>query len=234
MRKALSGTGHQVWDPLDKHGARESWDLTKDDVFVETLEKIRRHRPMWIHMAPPCRTFTRARDGRRDGGPGRLRSDAKPEGWGPEAEEGNLLALRAEAFAEEQEKGGRLFTVEHPLRSYMWDLKPFKKRRKEGRGTLVALDQCAFGASHQKPTGLLTNGECFHALAKRCIIGKRPSTRTFPLRARFGMRRAGARFGAPPSRRHTPRGCAARWRRHSRVTCSPTDRLLTKPRRLDG
>ena len=161
VRKALSGTGHQVWDPLDKHGARESWDLTKD----ETLEKIRRHRPMWIHMAPPCRTFTRARDGR---GPGRLRSDAKPEGWGPEAEEGNLLALRAEAFAEEQEKGGRLFTIEHPLRSYMWDLKPFKKRRKEGRGTLVALDQCAFGASHQKPTGLLTNGECFHALAKRC------------------------------------------------------------------
>ncbi|OLP74439.1 hypothetical protein AK812_SmicGene46021, partial [Symbiodinium microadriaticum] len=123
---------------------------------------------MWIHMAPPCRTFTRARDGRRDGGPGRLRSDAKPEGWGNEAEEGNLLALRAEAFAEEQEKGGRLFTIEHPLRSYMWDLKPFKKRRKEGRGTLFALDQCAFGAPHQKPTGLLTNGECFHALAKRC------------------------------------------------------------------
>ena len=168
VREALAGTGHQVWDPLDKHGARESWDLTEDDVFIETLEKIRKHRPMWIHMAPPCRTFTRARDGRRDGGPGRLRSDAKPEGWGPEAEEGNLLALRAEAFAEEQEKGGRLFTIEHPLHSYMWDLKPFKKRRKDGRGTLVALDQCAFGAPHQKPTGLLTNGECFHALAKRC------------------------------------------------------------------
>ena len=53
VRKVLSGTGHPVWDPLDKHSTDRSWDLTKDDVFVETLEKIRRHKPMWIHMAPP-------------------------------------------------------------------------------------------------------------------------------------------------------------------------------------
>ena len=72
-----------------------------------------------VHLAPPCRSFTRARNDRRDGGPGRIRSDAKPARWGPVAEEGNLLALRAEAFAEEQEKGGRLFTIERPLRSYM-------------------------------------------------------------------------------------------------------------------
>ena len=179
---------------------------------------------------PPLVGPSRGQDGRGDGGPGRLRSDAKPEGWGPEAEEGNLLALQAEAFAEEQEKGGRLFTIEHPLRSYMWDLKPFKKRRKEGRGTMVVLDQCAFGAPHQKPTGLLTNGECFHALAKRC----REAPKHTLLRARFGMRRAGARSGAPPLRRRTLRGCAARWRRRSHVTCLPTGRLLRKPRRLGG
>ena len=69
VREALAGTGHQVWDPLDKHGARESWDLTEDDVFIETLEKIRKHRPMWIHMAPPL--------------PNLHASKGRPQGWGP-------------------------------------------------------------------------------------------------------------------------------------------------------
>lgn len=146
VREALAGTGHQVWDPLDKHGARESWDLTEDDVFIETLEKIRKHRPMWIHMAPPCRTFTRARDGRRDGGPGRLRSDAKPEGWGPEAEEGNLLALRAEAFAEEQEKGGRLFTIEPPSLVHVGPQALQEEEKRRARNPCRLGSVCLWGA----------------------------------------------------------------------------------------
>ena len=46
-------------------------------IISTTLERIRKEKPAWVHLAPPCGSFTR-----RDGEP----SNAKPEGWGPDTD----------------------------------------------------------------------------------------------------------------------------------------------------
>ncbi|OLP87761.1 hypothetical protein AK812_SmicGene30992 [Symbiodinium microadriaticum] len=113
VREALQGTSFKVWDPLDKNGD------TGSDLQAQAFK------PAWIHMAPPCRTFTRARDDRKDfllflkglrlsssasgpqssgflsdlssGGPGpvRLRSSRGDTVPGKETELGPTVAVRA-------------------------------------------------------------------------------------------------------------------------------------------
>jgi hypothetical protein len=47
-----------VLDPLDYHSGQ---DLLEDDVFSKVCRDCLTKRVHWVHMAPPCRTFTKAR-----------------------------------------------------------------------------------------------------------------------------------------------------------------------------
>ena len=107
----------------------------------------------WKRMAPPCRTFTRARRNDHHGRVKKLRSDRKPEGFGsPEAEEGNLIADRCAALGERQVDQGKWFSIENPDDSYIWELKSMKTLAKRSGVTMVHLDQCAYGGPYKKAT----------------------------------------------------------------------------------
>ena len=180
---------------------------TRMATVVETLERIRKHKPAWTHMAPPCRTFTRARDDRF--------GTRAPGGSGPTGSREAGAARRRRATyspcgqrlsPREQEKGGRLFTIEH-LRSYMWNLKPFKKRRKEGRGA----GPVRFRRPASQGDGSADQRRVLHQRRVLLHVGK-----TVP---------GSAEALEPPWRRRARKDPAGQWQRPLRGTSSRTSRV---------
>ena len=137
-----------------------------DPIAIEALKKrcaeiVEDGRLLFFHVAPPCSTFSRARD---RGARTRLRTPASPQGIQPNerrTEEGNRIAratadlvtyLATELDAREY--------WEQPCGSYML---PFL----DGEGALdqiersaVILHQCRFGAPYQKPTTFCFSEDC--------------------------------------------------------------------------
>eukprot|EP00435_Cladocopium_sp_Y103_P014410 s3330_g3.t1 len=150
LTQAVRDLGLPVKEPQD---TRFGHDIASDEGFLTVLEV----RADWKHMAPPCRTFTKARRHDAHGKTKRLRSEGHPEGFGdPSAEEANLLA-RCAAIAEEQDEREDFFSIENPLDSFIWDLKSMKRLARRKGVQLTPLDQCAYGGPHQKETGVLHN-----------------------------------------------------------------------------
>ena len=123
----------------------------------------------WLHAAPPCRTFTRARRPEAC-----LRTEARPEGneADPAVKEANELARLCAAWAERCVKLGKYFSIENPLNSFLWLLKEFINLAKLPGVKFVTLDQCAYAGPHKKPTGVLTNAPWIWASARRCAEAK--------------------------------------------------------------
>ena len=146
----------QVLDPLDYHTGQ---DLLEDDEFNKVARTCTAKDVDWLHMAPPCRTFTKARRNDKHGKVRTMRTAERPEGDPEDAEavKANLLANRCAALAIQQWKRGAFFSIENPLQSFIWDLKLFRRLALLPGVRLVQIDQCAFGSEHKKPTGVLTN-----------------------------------------------------------------------------
>eukprot|EP00435_Cladocopium_sp_Y103_P021159 s477_g5.t1 len=148
---AVRDLGLPVKAPQD---TRFGHDIASDEGFLTVLET----KADWKHMAPPCRTFTKARRHDVHGETKRLRSEGHPEGFGdPEAEEANLLADRCAAIAERQDEQEDFFSIENPLDSFIWDLKSMKRLARRKGVQFTPLDQCVYGGPHQKATGILHN-----------------------------------------------------------------------------
>ena len=145
-----------VIEPLD---AYRGDDLLQDETFNKTTRKCRMDNVTWLHMAPPCRTFTKARRSDKHGTVKTLRTLERPEGDpnSQETVEANLLASRCAMLAIQQWKSRQFFSIENPWESFLWELKLMKKVRALPGTKLVYLDQCAYGSQHMKPTGVLTN-----------------------------------------------------------------------------
>ena len=144
-----------------------------DDVQVLGLwERWRRFRhaglELLFHFAPPCSTFSRARD---RSWKTRLRSGPHPEGLDPEEPrtmEANAIARNtALSIKFLVSQLGAAGTLEQPSSSYML---PFLDR--EGllpAHSQVLLHQCRFGRPYRKPTVFLTFGGLeLNALALTC------------------------------------------------------------------
>ena len=76
LTKAVDKLGNGLIKVQRPHDTRYGQDITKDDEFVQMLEAAP---PDWRHMAPPCRTFTRARRKDRHGCVQCLRTEEKPQ-----------------------------------------------------------------------------------------------------------------------------------------------------------
>lgn len=144
----------QVRSPHDEmYGS----DLGNDQEFTSLIEEEEEEAPDWCHMAPPCRTFTKARRKDRHGHVKQLRSERKPEGFGCEqTKEANLLADRSAAVGERQLDRGKFFSIENPEGSFIWELPSFKRLAAKRGVVAVLLHQCAYGGPYHKPTILLT------------------------------------------------------------------------------
>ena len=157
-------------DPLTMNGT----DFTVPSA-VETLkERCRRlveeGASLYFHVAPPCSTFSRARDRSTRT---RLRSSSAPQGLDPEeprTREGNVIArATADIVVYLVNRLGAKGSWEQPCGSYML---PFL----DAEGALDAVDrravtlhQCRFGAPYRKPTTFwLFGGLRLPSLDKRC------------------------------------------------------------------
>lgn len=150
------GPGSAV--PLDLWAG---WDILTDEGFSEAVELAAR--ATWVHCAPPCATFSRAR--RPPLRP--LRSEAKPEGFGSERTElANEMVRRTMALTRVAEDHGHFWSIENPESSLMWELAKIKKLLKSAH--VVNFDQCAYGGPGRKATRFVTNASWLCGLTRRC------------------------------------------------------------------
>jgi len=120
-------------------------DLTTEagQAFVKDL--VQQDHVMYVHLAPPCGTYTRAREipipqWKLDLYPGMpnpqpLRTDQFPAGLPPEAmsktdaikvDKGNIIADFCAEIAQYCLDSNKLFSSENPTRSIIWEMKNMK------------------------------------------------------------------------------------------------------------
>jgi hypothetical protein len=147
----------------------ENIDVGSDNDFSLLLSS----RPRWLHGAPPCKTFSRARRNDMVANVRCLRTEERPQGFGSEATDvANKLALRMLELARGQMKRGEFFSIENPFSSLMWKLKQYVKLAGEENVRMVRVHQCMAGSMHKKETGVLTNAPWIVDLL--CDIESRP------------------------------------------------------------
>ena len=152
-------------------------------------------RVAYVHCAPPCTTFSLARQPR-------LRSQSQPLGFDPKDEathRGTILLFRVLLILWTVYKYGRHGSFEHPRDACSWFV--MMVRTVFGKPDCGYLDfaACSFGAPFQEPTRLgLVRCEFLRPLARPCAHGRKAHRR--PL--------AGAARTAPAAA-YTAKLCAA-------------------------
>lgn len=107
-----------------------SMNLLCNKTFAELKALTKKRRVRWLHMAPPCRTFSRARRRDKFAKVKVLRSTRHPEGLEPKSsrvKEANLLASRAAQLSLLQWKAGGWFSLENPEGSLIWLYEPVRR-----------------------------------------------------------------------------------------------------------
>ena len=172
--KRVVGNVFTPGDIVQSDRAGVAMDLLDNGQFKALKSEIKKGRVRWLHLAPPCKTFSRAR--RRDGlaRVKKLRSVQHPEGFKPHTKlvaEANKLASRSAQLCGLQWKAGGVFSLENPASSLIWLYKPVARLRDMPGVTLKVGDQCCYGCEYRKPTGWLTNASHLDVLVKQCPGG---------------------------------------------------------------
>lgn len=163
--RSVGGESVEISATLDSF--QGAWDITKDSDF-ECSKSICQNIDHG-HMAPPCRTLTRARREDEFGTVRVLRSDSQPEGWGDEeAVRGNLVVARMVILCLILHNAGATFSIENPWDSFLWLLRTTSKLMSLKGVELVLLHQCAYGAISQKATGILTTAQWMKLVRSLC------------------------------------------------------------------
>lgn len=152
----FSESGKAIWEDLDE-----------EDIEIE-------------HHAPDCKSFSRARgkpfeiNGQWHRGPPALRDERHVMGFpnlrGHSAvmvRQGNRMALRSIKRCKNLHEKGKLFSFEHPWRSFVWYFNAMVELASLPGVFMAVFSNCCFGGNRQKWTALLTNShELFLALHK--------------------------------------------------------------------
>ena len=109
-------------------------------------------------------------------GPPPLRSAAFPNGLPPHMLSPNMLARvraanRLYLFMQkliESLSGDKVWTIENPLRSWLWNTVYFERISKLTTVYMIQFDMCMFGGRRLKRTGVATNCEHLQNLARAC------------------------------------------------------------------
>ena len=146
-------------------------DLLCNTTFKQLKSAIKQKKVRWLHTAPPCKTFSRARRRDQYAKARQLRSAQRPEGLEPKTwrvKEANVLASRAAQLSLLQWKVGGWFSLENPENSYIWLYGPVKRLLQLEGVKLFKGDQCAYMGEFVKPTGWLSNAPFMRIVEKRC------------------------------------------------------------------
>ena len=85
MTKAVMRAGVAVLQACDIHGSslnEMTFDLTKKEPFKQ-LKLLRTNKVRWLHLAPPCKTFSRARRKDRFAAVRKIAFQVETSGTGP-------------------------------------------------------------------------------------------------------------------------------------------------------
>ena len=152
-------------------------DLLKKDHLTMLKELISSPSCVYVHLAPPCGTASRARLIQRKHcwNPPIVRTDQFPNGI--PGLTGTLLARVQSANQLYQitcdlirlcEDTGKLWSVENPGRSFMWNTTPFVNLIAELSPLSVSFHHCMYGSGRRKLTRFLHNLRHFADLEKLC------------------------------------------------------------------
>ena len=170
LSAAMADAGLETRRP-DEHsaGGTDFRDPTQVQEAFEALEELASSgKALVVHLAPPCATFSRARDRSWST---RLRSRWYPQGlpgrtWA--VTEANAIAAAAYEFAERAASElHALVTMENPRTSYLW---AYVSRKESLPYVDVHLAQCRFGGSSLKPTTIRCWNWVPASLAKTCVL----------------------------------------------------------------
>ena len=122
LTAAVERTGAKTMRPLDfmdpTYMSISGFDLCRLSDFKAILKMVKKRNIRWLHCAPPCSTFSRAR--KWDGGPPPLRSDEHPDGLAPKHKrsnrvtEANILVQRTAQLCKAITKGRGLLQCGEP------------------------------------------------------------------------------------------------------------------------
>ena len=122
---------------------------------------------LMVHLAPPCATFSRARD---RSWKTRLRSTLRPQGLlgkGAQCREANIVARNALNLLEYAVvELGAAASLENPRSSYLWSYLEFDP---EAAYDDYVFSPCMFGASYMKPTRVRCWGWAPAVLNDLCV-----------------------------------------------------------------
>ena len=145
----FSGPGLRAGPRIDLK-THPVWDLLSFRIVEWILFLVIAGRVAYVHCAPPCTTWSLARQPR-------LRSRTQPMGFQLQDEvtqRGNALLLRAMLILWTVHKHGRHGSFEHPAGAYTWWAPDVRRLfDKQGCGYLD-FAACSFGAPFRKPTRL--------------------------------------------------------------------------------
>ena len=165
---AKLGVPTETPEDLELGGA----DFSKTDDIEYLKTKLAEHRHagkhLVVHFAPPCATFSRARDRSHRT---RLRSRQRPQGLlgkGLACREANIIARNTLNLAEWCAKElHAAVSIENPRSSYLWSFLEFDPEL-----PFVDVDfcPCMFGADYYKPTKLRCWNWAPRGLGKVCTL----------------------------------------------------------------
>lgn len=154
----------EVLKPLDLYDA---WNIQEESHFNHVKNLV--EDVDWMHIAFPCKSFSRARRSDEHGTVEVVRTDLQPEGWGhPLTIEGNDILERSASIGFLLNDKGKFFSYENPEFSFAWLMRIMVKLMKATNTEVVGLDQCPYGAETVKPTGLLSKAPWMNSTTLRC------------------------------------------------------------------
>ena len=174
LTRAVERRVGTVFNPADiqqNHFVKKTFNLLCKTAFKELKKKIKARQIRWVHLAPPCKTFSRARRRDRHAKARILRTRTFPGGLWPRSnlvQEANVLASRSAQIAALQHKANGWVSLENPAGSFIWEYGPVKRLLDNPDMKLVFGDQCRFNGPYKKSTGWLTNAEFVKCLERSC------------------------------------------------------------------
>jgi hypothetical protein len=170
LTQAVQAAGIECRRPDEYSVSGVNFDSVKE--VRELKDELRRHheagRKLVLHLAPPCATFSRARDRRANT---RLRTPMQPLGTKPRSpmvEQANRIARRALDLASWSHRElGAVVSLENPSASYLW-LAAQQRQGSPDDWHDIRLSQCMFDARWRKDTRLRCWGSVPHTLSRLC------------------------------------------------------------------
>ena len=113
----------EVLEPQDLY---HQWDILSPQGFAMAEEWV--DKADHVHLAFPCRSFTRSRRTDQHAIVLVVRNDRFPEGWGhPISEEGNQILNPVGKLTFKAVERRKTVSLENPLNAYSWDMKVMKQ-----------------------------------------------------------------------------------------------------------